>query len=254
MLRSTFVRLILAFGLCCLSSCSRAETETINVVAASDLSFPIREIIQDFERQSGSKVLLTLGSSGNFYAQILNGAPFDVFLSADVNYPKQLEQAGKTVPGSIFVYGVGGIAVWVPKTSAIDIETLGIQALAQPSVNKIAIANPEHAPYGRAAVAAMQSAGIYDRVAGRLVLGENISQAAQFVHSGAADVGIIALSIAMSEAMKDGRFWTIPRDTYPKLEQGAVLLKHGGEGAKAFLEWLKRPESRRIFEKYGFSG
>jgi molybdate transport system substrate-binding protein len=236
---------------CLLAACARAEE--INVAAASDLSFPMKEIVSQFEHETGHKVRLTLGSSGNFYAQIVNGAPFDVFLSADVEYPKQLEMAGRAVPGSTFVYGIGGIALWVPKNSTLKLDALGMKALLESSVKKIAIANPEHAPYGRAAVAAMQKTGIYDQIKSKLVLGENISQAAQFVQSGAADVGIIALSIAMSEPMRaSGVYWQIPRDSYPRLDQGATLLKHGGTAAKAFQEWLRGTEAKKVFAKYGF--
>jgi molybdate transport system substrate-binding protein len=227
--------------------------EHINVAAASDLNFALQEIIRHFEQKTGHDVRLTLGSSGNIYAQIVNGAPFDVFLSADANYPKQLEKAGRAVPGSTFIYGIGGIALWVPKTSALPVERLGMKALLEPSVKRIAIANPEHAPYGRAAVAAMQKADVYDRVKSKLVLGENIAQAAQFVQSGAAEAGIIALSIVLSEPMRqDGRYWMIPNETYPPLEQGAALLKHGGPAAKAFFDWLRSADARTIFTKYGF--
>src|SRR5439155_19506616 len=171
-----------------------ARADTINVAAASDLSFALQEIIGAFEHETGHHVHLTLGSSGNFYAQIVNGAPFEVFLWADMDYPKQLEATGYVVPGSTFAYGLGALAVWIPKISTVKVDKSGMQALLDNSVRKIAIANPDHAPYGRAAVAAMKSANIYDRVKPKLVLGENVSQAAQFVQSGAADIGMIALS------------------------------------------------------------
>jgi molybdate transport system substrate-binding protein len=248
------MKFLLCF-LCLFVAICPLQAETINVAAASDLNFPIKEIIQQFEQRTGNQVHLTLGSSGNFYAQIVNGAPFDVFLSADMNYPKQLESKGKVVQGSTFVYGVGRIALWVPKRSALDLEKLGLRAVTEPSVQKIAIANPEHAPYGRAAVAALEQAKVYDAARPKLVLGENISQAAQFVQTGAADIGIVALSIALSAPMRAaGRYWIIPSDMYPRLEQGAVLLKRGGPAAKAFHEWLRGTESRKILEKYGFGG
>ena len=241
------------FSFWCLLAAIPLHAEDITVAAASDLNFAIKEVIQQFERESGHKVRLSLGSSGNFSAQIMNGAPFHVFLSADANYPKQLEKAGRALPGTTFIYGVGGIALWVPKNSKINVEKLGMNALLDSSIRKIAIANSEHAPYGRAAVAAMQKANVYDLVKNKLVLGENISQASQFVQSGAADIGIIAMSIAMSEPMqRTGVYWQIPRESYPPLEQGAVLLKRGGPGAKAFHEWLKGTAARKIFEKYGF--
>lgn len=228
--------------------------DEIRVAAASDLNFAIKEIIQDFEHSTGHKVDLTLGSSGNFYAQIQNGAPFDVFLSADLNYPRQLEKSGHAAAGSTFVYGLGRIALWVQNRSGLDLEKLGMRALLDSSVKKIAIASPEHAPYGRAAVAAMEHAKVYEAVKSRLVLGENISQAAQFVQSGAAGIGVIALSIASSEPMrKAGRYWVIPSEMYPKLEQGAVLLKRGGAGARQFHEWLKSAQAKQVLKKYGFS-
>ncbi len=233
--------------------CVPLHAEDIHVAAASDLNFAIKEIIAGFEHHSGQKVQLTLGSSGNFYSQIINGAPFDVFLSADLNYPKKLEDANDAVRGSTFVYGVGRIVLWVPNRSGLAPEKTGMQILAGPAVKKIAIANPEHAPYGQAAVAAMQHAKVYEAVKKKLVLGENISQAAQFVQSGAADIGIVALSLALSPPMsQSGKYWTVPESTYPRLEQGAVLLKHGGDSAKAFHVWLRSPESKMIFAKYGF--
>ncbi len=241
------------FGLLWMLAAIPLYAGEIHVAAASDLNFAIKEIIQKFEPRGGHKVRLTLGSSGNFYAQIVNGAPFDVFLSADMDYPARLEQAGYAVPGSTFVYGIGAITLWIPKTSPLDIERMGMMALLEPSVKKIAIANPGHAPYGRAAVAAMLAAGVYDRVKNKLVLGENISQAAQFVQSGAADIGILAKSIAGSEAMlRAGRHWVVPPETYPPLLQGAVLLKRGGPAAKSFHDFLRSAEAREVLTKYGF--
>lgn len=239
--------------LCLFMAVVPLHAEDVKVAAASDLNFAIKEIIQQFEHDTGNKVRLTLGSSGNFYAQIVNGAPFDVFLSADMSYPKRLEKEGLAVPDSTFVYGVGAIALWVPKTSPLKLDVLGMQALLEPSVKKIAIANPDHAPYGRAAVAAMRNAKIYDLVKNKLVLGENVSQAAQFVQSGAADIGVIALSIAASEPMlRTGISLPIPAKMYSPLEQGAVLLKRAGPGGKAFHEYLHGPEPRKILQKYGF--
>jgi molybdate transport system substrate-binding protein len=230
------------------------HAETVNVAAASDLSFALQEIIEAFEHKTGDRVHLTFGSSGNFYAQITNGAPFDVFLSADVDYPTQLEMKGYAVPGSVFSYGIGGLALWVPNRSNLNLAKLGMRALLDDSIKKIAIANPQHAPYGRAAVAAMQHADLYDRLKGKLVFGENISQTAQFAQSGAVDIGIIALSIAVSAPMREaGRYWVIPADMYPLLEQGAVLLKHAGPAGKAFHQWLHGAEAQRIFFKYGFA-
>src|SRR6266704_691116 len=132
---------------CFLAAAIPLRAESVNVAAAADLNFAIQEIIQQFEHDTGNQVHLTLGSSGNFYAQILNGAPFDVFLSADMDYPKQLEEKGYAVAGSLFPYGRGALALWVPKRSSLNLEKLGMQALLDASIKKIAIANPEHAPY-----------------------------------------------------------------------------------------------------------
>ena len=225
----------------------------VKVAAASDLSFAIKDIISQFEKATGNTVKLSLGSSGNFYAQISNGAPFDVLLSADADYPQKLLADGKAEKGTVLSYAIGKIVLWVPNTSTLDLPKLGLKALNDPSIHKISIANPEHAPYGKAAVAAMQHGGIYNSVQSKLVLGENISQAAQFVQSGAADAGIVALSLAVSDAMKNsGRYWEIPLDTYPRLTQTAVLIKGAGPAARAFLDWLRRPESRQTFSRFGF--
>jgi molybdate transport system substrate-binding protein len=230
-----------------------AHAAEVSVAAASDLNFAIKEIIAGFERSTGNKVKLSLGSSGNFYAQISNGAPFEVFLSADQTYPQKLEADGKAEKGTTYTYAIGRIVLWLPSASRLDVNKSGLRVLADPLIKKISIANPDHAPYGKAAVAAMQHAGIYDTVKSKLVLGENISQAAQFVESGTADAGIIALSLALSDSMrKAGRYWEIPEDTYPRLTQTAVLMKGAGPAAHAFVDWLRRPESRQIFKRYGF--
>ena len=209
----------------------------------------------DFEKKTGNTVKLSLGSSGNFYAQLSNGAPFDLFFSADIGYPKKLEKAGLAEPGTLYMYAVGRIVVWVPKGSLIDVGLLGIKALQHPSVKKVAIANPKHAPYGRAAVAAMEYFKVYDSVKDKLVLGENISQTAQFIQTGGADIGVIALSLAVAPAMKEtGLYWEVPLEAYPRLEQGAVVLKAAKDlkTARSFLDYSKGPEGMAVFKRYGF--
>lgn len=229
------------------------------VAAASDLSGAAREIIADFEKRSGHTVKLTLGSSGNFHTQIKNGAPFDVYLSADLSYVRDLETSGLTEPGSFFVYAIGRIVLWVPRESPLDVQNLGMKALLQPQVRRISIANPDHAPYGRAAVSAMEKAGVYAAVKNKLVLGENISQAAQFVQSRSADVGIVAQSLALAEPMKTGgKYWEVPADSYPRMEQGAVILKQAQRAghaatAREFMNALRSTEGRTVLQKYGFS-
>ncbi len=234
---------------------SAAFSEDLTIAAASDLNFAFKEIIAEFEKQTGTHVKLSLGSSGNFFSQIQHGAPFDLYFSADVRYPQKLEQSGHAIQGSLYKYAVGRIVVWAPSGSPLAVEKVGMEALLGPSIKKIAIANPKHAPYGRAAVSAMQHFKVYDLVKDRLVLGENISQAAQFVESGAADIGIVALSLALAPPMKAaGKYWEIPAETHPPLEQGAVILTSAKnqQAAKAFLDFLKGPEGKRVMSSYGF--
>jgi molybdate transport system substrate-binding protein len=258
-MNATRVRHFIALAFLFFAFVGHAFADDVLVAAASDLSFPIKEIISEFQQKTGHAVKLTLGSSGNFQAQISNGAPFDVYLSADVDYVRQLDRSGLVEPNSLYVYAVGRIVIWVPNGSPIDVPKLGIQSLLEPSAKRIAIANPSLAPYGRAAVAALRHFSIYDRVASRLVLGENISQAAQFVSSGAADIGIIAHSIALSDPLRSaGKYWEIPADAYPRLDQGMAILKHARkaghlDAARAFYDWFRNDSSRAILKKYGFS-
>lgn len=227
----------------------------ITVAAAADLTYAMNEIAGNFEKETGCSVKLSYGSSGNFLTQTENGAPFDVFFSADIAYPKKLETEGLAAPGSTYLYAVGKIVLWTRKDSKLDLAT-GLNALRDPSVKKIAIANPAHAPYGRAAEEALRKAGVYDAVKDRLVLGENISQAAAFVQSGNAEAGIIALSLAASPPMKDdGRYEEIPQDLYAPIDQGTVVLRAAPNprGARMFLDFIKIPASAKIFERFGFT-
>ena len=249
------IRIILALCLFVITSVHLAVAEEITIAAASDLTFAFREIATEYEKTSGNQVRLTLGSSGNFYAQIQNGAPFDLYFSADIAYPRKLEEAGLTVPGSLYQYAVGRIVLWTGHESRIDV-TKGIEVLREPTVKKIAIANPKHAPYGRGAVAAMEYFKVYDQVKDKLILGENISQAAQFIESGACDIGIIALSLAIAPTMKSkGTYWEVPAEAHPSLDQGAVILKQSKnqEAARQFLEFIKGPHGQEIMKRYGFT-
>jgi molybdate transport system substrate-binding protein len=255
----TTVRYSIIAFLLLVTFAGHAFADELLVAAASDLSFPIKEIIGQFEQKTGHTVKLTLGSSGSFQAQIANGAPFDVYLSADVDYVRLLDRAGLIEPNSLYIYAVGRIVLWVPNGSPIDVKKLGMESLLQPAAKRIAIANPSLAPYGRAAVAALRHYNLYDRVASRLVLGENIAQTAQFVSSGAADIGIIAHSAASADPMRSsGVFWEIPPDAYPRLDQGMAILKQARkaghlDAARAFYEWFRNDASRAILKRYGFS-
>lgn len=232
---------------------SSVGAQTLRIAAASDLQFALPDLAAEYEKQTGVKLAVTYGSSGNFLAQIQNGAPFDLFFSADITYPHQLVVAQLADISSIQIYAVGHLVLWLPPDSPLD-PSAGLKILLDPRVQKIAIANPEHAPYGRAAVAALRDAALYDQLKPKLVFGENIAQAAQFAQSGSAQAGLLAHSLTFSPAMKSGKFWTIPAEKYPPVEQAAVLLtaSPNKEGALSFLAFLKTPAARSILERYGF--
>jgi len=227
----------------------------LSIAAAADLKFALDDLVTEFNgKYPATKVNVTYGSSGNFFAQIQSGAPFDIFFSADIAYPRKLAEKGLGAD-DVFLYAIGRIVIWVSKDSPVAVDKLGIKALLEPSVRKIAVANPEHAPYGRAAVAAMKALSVYDQVASRLVYGENIAQTAQFVQSGAADVGILALALAVAPQIRDaGRFWQVPLDAYPRMEQGGIILKSSRnlEAARAFREFVLGGHGREVLEHYGF--
>jgi len=233
----------------------QAQQKEIRIAAAADLKFAMGELSETFEKQSGTKVNVTYGSSGNFFSQMQNWAPFDLFFSADIAYPQKLEADGLAEPGTLYEYAVGRIVIWTPADAKVDVAKQGWKALLDARVQKIAIANPEHAPYGRAAVAALQKTGIYESVKPKLVYGENISQAAQFVQSGNAQAGIVAMSLAVSPAMREGKRWEIPADLHPPIKQGAIVLKdaRNKEAARAFLEFVKSAAGRAKLAEYGFA-
>lgn len=238
-----------------LSLANAARAQEIRVAAAADLKFAMHDVAAQFEKQTGTKVDVTYGSSGNFFSQLQNGAPFDLFFSADIDYPRKLEAAGIAEHGTLYEYAIGRIAIWMPADAKLDVARLAWKALLDAIVQKIAIANPAHAPYGRAAVAALQKAGIYDQIKSKLVYGENISQAAQFVQSGNAQAGIVAMSLAVSPGMKDGKRWEIPADLHPPIGQAAILLKNATnkDAARAFLDFVKSESGRATLAEYGFT-
>ena len=231
------------------------QSRELRIAAAADLKFAMDELAEHYEKQAAVKVSTTYGSSGNFFSQIQSGAPFDLFFSADIEYPRKLDAGGLVEQGTLYVYAVGRIVIWMPAKANIDLAKLGWKALLLAEIQKISIANPAHAPYGRAAVAALQRAGIYEKVRDKLVYGENISQAAQFVQSGNAQAGIVALSLAISPAMQDGKHWEVPADSYPPIVQGAVILKtaRDKEAARAFTAFVKGDVGQKTLERYGFA-
>ena len=231
----------------------RAQDE-LTIAAAADLQPVMKEIAARFEKQAGSRVKLVFGSSGNFFAQIQNGAPFDLFFSADVDYAAKLEAASLAEPGSLYQYATGKIVLWVPQNSPVGLEK-GLASLTNSRIRRIAIANPAHAPYGRAAESALKKAGLWEQVSSKLVFGENISQTAQFAYSGNADAAIVALSLVLAPAVKErGRYFVIPQEMYPPLRQAAVIIRKSSNKtlASRFLEFLKTPEIQSLFRQYGF--
>ncbi len=231
-----------------------ASAEEITVAAAADLQFALKDISNRFEQQTGNKVNLIFGSSGNFFSQIQNGAPFDVFFSADLDYPKKLEVAGHAEPNTLYQYATGKVVLWVRNDSKLDLSK-GLAVLLDPSVNKVSIANPAHAPYGRAAMAALDHEKLSEKLKDKFVLGENVSQAAQFIESGSAEAGIVALSLAVAPAMKEkGRYVEIPTSFYPPLQQGCVVLASSKKKPTAlvFVEFLKKPEIIEFLKHSGF--
>lgn len=243
---------LLAVSLC-LATLANAQQNKILVAAAADLKFALDSVVQLFQKANpNATVNVTYGSSGKLSEQILNDAPFDLFFSADIAYPKKLSEKGFTI-SPIVSYGIGRIVIWSKK---IDPTTSGINALSNAAITKIAIANPVHAPYGRRAEEALKHYKIYEAVKDKLVFGENISQTAQFVTSGAADIGIVALSLARSPGMirEQGKYYLIPEASHQPLQQGFVILKHaqGNMTATAFRDFINTKQVQNIFSYFGF--
>ena len=238
------------------ASADEKASKEITVAAAADLSVALKEIAANYEKQSGVQVKLSFAASGALTQQIQNGAPFDVFFSADMDYPRQLiaaDDADGVNPLPLRRWHSGAVGA---VRSPLDPEHQGIKVLSDPSVKKIAIANPQHAPYGRAAVAALKHFGIYEQVQDRLVMGENVSQAAQFVESGNAQVGFIALAHAVPLAMRgEGKFWKVPAEAYPALDQGVVVVSHSQHKpeAAAFVDYIKTKDAADVLRHYGFT-
>ena len=238
-----------------LLACPFVAAQPLTVAAASDLESALPAIVAQFQKDTGHQVRLTYGSSGNFFTQIQNGAPFDVFLSADLEYPRRLERLGLAEPGSLYKYATGHLVLWTRKDTGIDVRR-GLAVVADASVRRIAVANPAHAPYGKAAVAALRYGGLYEQVQPKLVFGENIQQTAQFVESGSVDVGLLALSLALSSSLKSvGTYVEVPRFWYPPIEQAAIVVTSSRQKALAqqFIDYLKKPDSVRILQSFGFA-
>lgn len=235
---------------------TKAHAESVNIAAAADLKFALEEIAVAFQHETGQQVALSFGSSGTFATQISNGAPFQMFLSADESYVRMLHQQQLTLDLGV-LYALGRIVVIAPKDSILsaDGELKGLAELIRSNrLKRFAIANPEHAPYGQRAQEALQHAGLWDEVRPHLVYGENVSQAAQFAIGGSAEGGIIALSLAKSPQMKNlAKYALIPADWHSPLRQRMVLLRNAGATAKAFYAYLQQPGARAVLAHYGFT-
>lgn len=229
----------------------------VSVVAAANLRFAFEELETAFERQHPElDLVITYGASAQFFAQLSQLAPFDIFFSADTRYPQRLVEQDLAIDGRSFPYAQGRIVVWVPHGSPLDLEHLGLDALLDGSVNKIAIANPRLAPYGEAAEAALQSQGLYEQAQSRLILADDVMQAAQFLETEAADVGILPLSLALAPRMAErGRYWEIPVGAYPPIQQAGIIpvsCSHR-QAAEALRAFVLGPAGQAILGQHGYS-
>lgn len=229
------------------------NSRRLTIAAASDLKYAMDELVGRFKfLYPDTEIRVILGSSGNFYRQIIKDAPFDIYFSADVFYPEQLEAAGLT-SSDVKLYAIGRIVIW---SSGLDAGSLAVETLKHSSVHRIAIANPKHAPYGKRALEFLEHMNLMKDLQDKLVYAENISQAAHFAYSGAAQAGIIALSLALSQQMQEkGSYWLIPEEFHKPLAQGFVLLKRAKNNPSAhqFSEYMVSKEARDILDKYGFT-
>jgi molybdate transport system substrate-binding protein len=234
---------------------AEAPKRTLTVAAAANLKTAAEELKKGFEAEHpGVEVTLTLGASGTFFSQIQNGAPFDLFLSADRDYPAKVVAAGLGAAADERVYGFGKLVAWLPPGSSIDLERKGLAALADPGVKRIAIANPAVAPFGRATEAALKAAGVLDAVKEKLVLGTSVGQTAQFATSGAADVAFLPLSLTFGKELAAGTLYAVPEPLYPRIEQSGVVLAAAREPAlaRAFLAFVTGQKGRAILARYGY--
>lgn len=224
--------------------------EPVRIAVASNFTHAMQDLKQAFERQSEHEVELIFGSTGKIYAQIINGAPFDAFFAADVTRPEKLEQEGRTQPGSRFSYALGRIVLWSPQS---DLSMDEGRVLQEGNFHHLAIANPRLAPYGKAAQQVLQTRGVWHALQDKIVRGENIGQTFQFVSSGNAELGFIALSQLKSQAGESAaNLWLVPTQLYEPIEQQAVQLSDKA-AVTAFMDFVKSDEAKQIIHRYGYS-
>lgn len=247
----------LLLALACVTACKDQTPKTpiasasgeLTVAAASDLTPVFEELGREFESATKTKVVFVFGSTGMLTRQIENGAPFDLFAAANVSYIDELEQKGLIIPDSKVVYARGRITLWTANESPVRFQ--GIEDLARPEFQRIAIANPDHAPYGLAAKQALQSAGVWDRVQPKLVYGDNVRQTLQYAQTGNVEVAIVPLSLSIPS---NGRWTLIPEELHQPIDQGLAIMKttRNEPAARAFITFLNSPQGKAIMKKYGF--
>lgn len=246
-----WLRRLLA-AVCCCALSSALQAETITVAAAADLKFAMDEIVAAFEAGSpADHIEVVFGSSGKLQTQIQQGAPFDLYFSADIELARRLAEAGFAASG-VRPYALGRIVLW---SASLDATRMTLEALADPAITRIAIANPQHAPYGKRAEEALRASGLWEKVESKLVFGENIAQTAQFVETGNAQVGILALSLAKSPQLaKKGGFWLVPASLHAPLAQGFIVTKRAENDplAHRFAAFIDSPAARAAMTRYGF--
>ncbi|WP_019342030.1 molybdate ABC transporter substrate-binding protein [Stutzerimonas stutzeri] len=229
-----------------------SQADEVQIAVASNFTAPMRVIAEQFERDTGHKALLAFGSTGKFYAQIRNGAPFSVLLAADEQVPARLENEGLGVAGSRFTYAIGTLVLWSAKEGYVDKQG---EVLSDETFRHLAIANPKTAPYGAAAVATLKKLGLFDSVSGKLVQGENIAQTHQFVTSGNAELGFVALSQVIEDGViRQGSGWVVPAAYHPPIRQDALLLTKGRDNpaAQALLDYLRSAKAVEVIKAYGY--
>ena len=245
-----FARLLVAVS--CIASVVAAHAAEVHVAVAANFTAPMQKIAAEFERDTGHTALLAFGATGKFYAQIRNGAPFEVFLAADDKTPARLDEEGATVPGSRFTYAIGRLVLWSAQPGVVDDQG---EVLGRGDFRHLAVANPKTAPYGAAGMEVLRRLGLADGIAARLVTGENISQTYQFVATGNAELGFVALSQVMADGkLSGGSAWQVPAGLYDPIRQDAVILAAGRDkpAARALADYLRGDKAVAIIKSYGY--
>lgn len=232
-------------------ACTAARAGEVQVAVASNFTAPMQKIAAEFEKDTGHKVIPSFGSTGKFYAQIKNGAPFEVLLAADYETPVKMEKEGSAVAGSHFTYAIGKLVLWSPKPGYVDNKG---EVLTSGSFQHLALANPKLAPYGAAAIEMLTKTGLLPKVQDKLVQAENIAQTYQFVSTGNAELGFVALSQVLKDGKVEGSYWLVTPSLYTQIRQDAVVLEKGKDkpAASALMKYLKGDKAKAIIKRFGY--